>query len=365
MNFTKKNYYFVFITIIFSIFMISCTKEEEKAGLTPVDLRIDALVYYQIEIDKLLLTEEDPNSGGYTQESYNDLKEAKAVLDAAIDKAEDGTFRTQEEVDLAADAAELAIEAFKASKVFTVQSCELFVPSASDASNYLQFDTANVYNQRTFTVEFWFKGIEKTNSQRQGAIFSCLIHKGDNNFDGWNVNLWASDEDANGPYKLRTTRAFQDLNADGDHLIEPGVENYDVLNWHHIASVYDETVSTEQMKLYVDGVLVASATDPSWSEGLERYRPSDINVCGFKTIADANNHMAISGSIKNVRFWSKALTETEVNTFKDSDVTGEEVDLISAWDFTSTVEDTENIIDKTTNHSARAFGGEVEWNIIN
>ncbi len=338
--------------------MASCSNEEPNQS--PADLRIDALIYYQGQMEELLATETDSESG-YPEDSYTNLKAAKKELDDAVEKAQDGTFRIQDDVDTAADAAEAAINAFLASKVFITKNCELFVPGSTDASNYIEFDTANVYNQRVLSLEFWFKGVTKTNSQRQGAIFSCLIHRGGNDFDGWNVNLWASDEDGNGPYKIRATRGFHDLAADGDHLIEPGADNYDVLNWHHIVSVYDETLSTNQMKLYVDGTLVASATDPSWTVGLERYRPSDIKLCAFKTLSDPNNHMAISGSIKKVRFWGKALSESEIMSLKNSEVTGTETDLIAAWDFTQTVENPNSIIDKTGKHTAKVFGGDVEW----
>lgn len=158
----------------------------------------------------------------------------------------------------------------------------------------------------------------------------------------------------------------------GDHLIEPGAGYFrdDMAKqtaWHHIVSVYDENASENQIRIYLDGVLHAQASDPSWEAGRVglRYRPNTTDMlCAFKSISNIDNHMGISGSIKKVRFWSKALTAEEAAANMTAEVTGSEADLIAAWDFTETVSDASNIPDKTGTRYATVIGSDVEWKTI-
>ncbi len=84
-------------------------------------------------------------------------------------------------------------------------------------------------------------------------------------------------------------------------------------------------------------------------------------MCAFKSLTDAGNPKSVSGSIRNLRFWERALSADEVAADMTAEVTGSEEGLIAAWDFTWKPEDASNVLDKTGKHSAQILGDQIEW----
>ena len=90
-------------------------------------------------------------------------------------------------------------------------------------------------------------------------------------------------------------------------------------NWYHVAVTYNAT--TNEMKLYKNGVEVGSASDaPVYTE--------TIQYLSFFT-----GGFYFFGEMDEVRFWKTARTTLEINSFKDCELTGDEPQLIAYYNF--------------------------------
>lgn len=76
--------------------------------------------------------------------------------------------------------------------------------------------------------------------------------------------------------------------------------------WHHLALTYNAAGGRGNLRLYVDGHLSATAT------GIGPVKPSvyPIYIGG----AAGGTYSAFSGGVDEVRFWNRALSETEIRT---------------------------------------------------
>jgi hypothetical protein len=92
-------------------------------------------------------------------------------------------------------------------------------------------------------------------------------------------------------------------------------------NWHHVAYVMGASVGGQ--KLYIDGQLVASgnktASDFNWQKR--------INI-GFSN--DAVNKY-LNGNIDEVRIWNKTRTQSEIQSYMDHELVGNETGLIGYY----------------------------------
>jgi hypothetical protein len=105
-----------------------------------------------------------------------------------------------------------------------------------------------------------------------------------------------------------------------------GTSNVSNNIWHHLAMVID--VTSTSCKIYVDGALQQTKTTS--------------NIGGINTVSNTGNLLFgtlsnfasfMNVQIDDIRFWSKAMTATEVLTDKTAIVTGTEANLLAAWDF--------------------------------
>ena len=105
-----------------------------------------------------------------------------------------------------------------------------------------------------------------------------------------------------------------------------GTSNVSNNIWHHLAMVID--VASTSCKIYVDGALQQTKTTS--------------NIGGINTVSNTGNLLFgtlsnfasfMNVQIDDIRFWSKAMTATEVLTDKTAIVTGTEANLLAAWDF--------------------------------
>ena len=78
--------------------------------------------------------------------------------------------------------------------------------------------------------------------------------------------------------------------------------------WHHVAAVYDQSASGPLngiIALYVDGTLNTSSTGVEWS-----WQPGQQLELGLSH--DTNSWQAFNGLMDDVRFYNRALTNTEI-----------------------------------------------------
>lgn len=347
----KKFLTFILILLSVAAATVSCTKNDEPGSVIVTELNTDAVEYYLIEIDRYLALKDNPDSG-YSAESFAALEAEKEALEAILAGVKDGTVTSQADIDSAAAKAEAVVKEFKDSYHYQPRPAELYVPGAEDISNYIKLGDPGAFDGiETITVSFWFKGAEKLNIQRQGSIISNFVSDG--SYYGWEINTWASDEQGNGGYRLRVSRAFG-----GNDLREPSGDFTNHTEWHHIAYTFDN--SSHYTALYLDGNKIGDDTHDAAPK-----RPGyNVQMCAFKSLTDAGNPKSVSGSIKNLRFWDRALSVEEVAADMTAEVTGSEDGLIAAWDFTNTVDDPTNVMDKTGRHRAQILGDKVEWREI-
>ena len=105
-----------------------------------------------------------------------------------------------------------------------------------------------------------------------------------------------------------------------------GTSNVSNNIWHHLAMVID--VTSTSCKIYVDGALQQTKTTSNIG-GINTV--SNTGNLLFGTLSNFASFMNIQ--IDDIRFWSKAMTATEVLTDKTAIVTGTEANLLAAWDF--------------------------------
>jgi hypothetical protein len=96
--------------------------------------------------------------------------------------------------------------------------------------------------------------------------------------------------------------------------------------WHHLAMVVD--VATTSCKIYVDGVLQQTKTTSNIGGANTVINSGDLFFGTLNNFASFMN-----GQMDDIRFWSKAMTATEVLNDKTAFVIGNEANLLAAWDF--------------------------------
>jgi len=102
--------------------------------------------------------------------------------------------------------------------------------------------------------------------------------------------------------------------------------------WHHIAMVHN--VSNNTNKVFVDGVLQAECTKTDAGIGTSSLANSVDLYFGLSPL----NNDYFPGNIDEVRYWSYAMSETDLVLDMNMVLTGSEANLLAAWDF-------ENVLD--------------------
>lgn len=96
-----------------------------------------------------------------------------------------------------------------------------------------------------------------------------------------------------------------------------------IKKWNHIAAVLD--FESRIMKLYLNGVpLVSQATE--WRIGTDRAMPVNIG-------AMTDGSQFFRGFIDEVRIWSVARTQEEIQSAMNMSLTGNEEKLVGYWNF--------------------------------
>lgn len=98
--------------------------------------------------------------------------------------------------------------------------------------------------------------------------------------------------------------------------------------WHHIAATFDLT--TQVSKIYVDGNDMASTFDTPLATLTSIYN-STIPVDIGSTTLVAGNRYYFKGSIDEVRFWNIARSQSDIQSSMNTELTGNEPNLVSYW----------------------------------
>jgi len=128
--------------------------------------------------------------------------------------------------------------------------------------------------------------------------------------------------------------------------------------WNHLAMVYDAGLAEHQLKMYVNGeLLFAKTNDITNAAGeLQAYQPNVVNTSMWAFMEPTDQSRCMTGYIKKFRMWSAAKSMNEINTLMAGDVSGDEADMICAWDFVEMPEDISNIPDLTGKFTATIVG---------
>ena len=122
---------------------------------------------------------------------------------------------------------------------------------------------------------------------------------------------------------------FSLLNASDQRLGQQSTEVIADGTWRHVAVTYDGSATTTGIQLYIDGVL---STSTALSEG---FSSSSGNTAGVALGAgnDSGGINALLGSLDEVRFWSKVLTQAEIASSRFRTLAGNEADLLAYYRF--------------------------------
>ena len=148
-------------------------------------------------------------------------------------------------------------------------------------------DSADFDTGGALTYSFWYK---TTTEQSNTAL---LAHDAS---QYKYVTLMEDSSDRLASY-IRTSSGVTSCN-DG------GSGNYENGTWHHYATVYDRTLGSKRLKLYIDGIEKGSATgyDEDIASGDE-----GINIGSLGT----GNYF--TGNIDEVAIWNKALSAGDIS----------------------------------------------------
>ncbi|MCE3076330.1 LamG-like jellyroll fold domain-containing protein [Chryseobacterium gwangjuense] len=164
----------------------------------------------------------------------------------------------------------------------------------------LNFDGVNDYIQTNFpgvlgttarTVEAWVK-----TSTAAGEMLIADWGSDTTNGQRFTVRLVAL---TGGNYSVRVEVKGGGLN--GTAVVNDG-------NWHHIAVTYDNSLSSNQYKIYVDGVLNVQG-----GVGLTANTVSSTNlIIGRRIVASFGGYF--NGTIDDVRIWNVARTQANIQS---------------------------------------------------
>ena len=329
-----------FITGMMLLF--SCTG---KVDTTPPQLTYDQLFSLREEIQQRLDNcEVGIVDGTYPQASFDALEKALVELNEGISKARAGAFILQFEVDNYILAAQKAIKNFDDSLIKMVEPgkpAELFV-NGIDAQGWIDFGSSPDYcGGPAFTVEVWTKYNEGFVEFSFGSFISTFISPLP--YEGWTLHYWGTANSAI-RFSIGTDNSNPDLTLPTIYTGAPQTWG----EWIHYAAVFDS--QNDFLGLYINGEL---KTYQEVTDNIVTNK-NDQRMWAFVEPLDHSRCMA--GYIKNFRIWRKALSQDEIQTMMNSEVSGTEKDLVCAWDFSIKPEDDQNIPDKTGKHTAKLEG---------
>ena len=163
-----------------------------------------------------------------------------------------------------------------------------------------------------FTLEFWFKGSNGNNV--------CLFSNGKGDGTDSNISGWSVTTDANGNIKVNNGgRVFDAVNT-----------NYFDNSWHHFALVMRRLGNTLS---FVDGNLKGSITSGDWKGfgGAKLW----AGARGWYVGTVKNFDQYFAGSMDEIRIWSSARVQDQIQRDMNSRLSGDEFGLKAYYPFES------------------------------
>jgi hypothetical protein len=203
--------------------------------------------------------------------------------------------------------------------------------SFNGTSDYAQSGTTSVMNSLPVTLEAWVN----PTLRNEGSNFPSNVISNDNpgkSGQGFGVNVWPNGSQLTVEYEdgLRTV---------------PNV-SFNAGQWYHVAVVY----TSGEVKSYVNGQLV---DDFTFSQGANDGN-TQFTVGEFDTTSTDGTLNFFAGTIDEVRIWSAALTQANIQSSMNSTLTGSETGLAAYYRFDEGTGTT--AADKTANHLNLTLG---------
>lgn len=358
-----KHFYFIYIIVFFSFLSCSDSNKNEVVDVTSFVKEMQSVCDDAIELrDKAVYGIKE---GMYPEESKYILDDAIIQLEKTIRFFKNGTEiePNQQKVDDAITEMNKAIADFKATILTedVYKKVELYVNGR--AGGHIDFGHSPSYSKfgeigkQAFTIELWFK-LKYT--EGFGSIISCFNEDGETQTrKGWVIN------------NFDNSRVRMTIGLDNWGLMEPGVNFSTTEEWAHFAAVIDENgINGEQIngkpvviKVYLNGELKDQSTAQDGKNYLSNYLETSMVAFGQPaSVGGMTDAWRLSGYIKDFHIWNTAKSENDLIKIMNKEilVTGSESDLVCGWEFTTTVDDDENIPDLTGNYSAKLVG-EYQW----
>jgi len=333
----------LFLIILFS----SC--DETENGMP--ELNLDCMYSYLDDMHAIKDTAQFGDvDGTYPYQSGINLDLEIKELQNGVSLANAGRLVLQFEVDNYCIAAQKAIDDFETTLQITLPPgtpAELKV-FGIDQQGRIEFGADPAFGgSDAFTVESWLKYDEGFFESAIGDFIATFNNVADP-YEGWMINFLGEN-----------LRATIGMGPQSSRVLEFGgiyPKNYG--EWNHIAMVYEAALEENQLKMYVNGELFFGKTNDIVNASGEQqsYQPNVENTNMWAFMEPTDNSRCMTGYIKKFRMWDAAKSEGDINTLMESDVSGEEADLICAWDFVEMPGDIENIPDKTGKFSAKIVG---------
>ncbi|MBL7885959.1 MAG: T9SS type A sorting domain-containing protein [Flavobacterium sp.] len=179
--------------------------------------------------------------------------------------------------------------------------------------DFVEISHAPEFIQNNITIEAWVKIQDLTEIRP-------ILSKYNTNASQVSYSLSVRDNGKIQFVVYQSLTAFRSLRTNTSPL---------TLNqWHHIAATFD--LATQVSKIYVDGNNIASTFDTPLATLTSIYN-STIPVNIGSTTLVAGNRYYFMGSIDEVRFWNIARSQIDIQSFMNTELTGNESNLVSYW----------------------------------
>lgn len=225
------------------------------------------------------------------------------------------------------------------------------VSGVNAQQNALHFDGTDDYIQTTYpgvlgnaprTVEAWIKLPTTTSGE------NLVTTWGSDNVNGGRFTVRINN--VSGLYKLRIENKGGGIN--GTVTLSDG-------NWHHIAVTYDNSLSTNKYKLYVDGSLdtqgdISTATNTVALTNMIIGRRINPSLGGY-----------FNGSIDEVRVWDKALTLAEIQANKNYQFCTAPANLVAYFKINEGTVNSNNTTVTSINSTAGSYTGTLNNFVLN
>jgi hypothetical protein len=197
------------------------------------------------------------------------------------------------------------------------------------AGNGVRFDGANDYivvpdsAPLDVTTRYTFESWVRVSNYQYGTLISKFEDDGNNR--GWMINFGETGD----PTKLYVVQTSA---GTWTNPIQWNTGWTPALNtWFHIAVVFDATLPSNELKLYVNGNLQAQT---SWAHALV---PNNANLYlggydgGGNGLNAGANERFFNGSMDDTRVWNTSRTQAEIQARMNSELGGTETGLVGYW----------------------------------